>query len=156
MEQWAQIDDSRYSVSTCGRVRNDDTERILSLRTNPRGYRSAHLYIDGKDYQTPVHRLVAKAFIPNPDSKPQVNHIDANKLNNNVENLEWVTNKENSHHAVSHGLFLRSKAIYCVETDMLYSSIGDAERKTGIPNSTISDCLNGKCRHAHGYHFEFV
>lgn len=156
MEKWAQIGDTNYSVSSDGQVRNDITGRLLSLRTNNRGYYSVHLYKDGKDYTIPVHRLVAKAFIPNPEDLPQVNHVDGNKKNNRIDNLEWITNLENMRHAFRNGLIPTASPIRCVETGETFISIGDAGRKTGIPSSCISDCLRGICRHAHGHHFEYI
>ena len=68
------------------------------------GYKIVWMNIKGKQKHYYLHRLIAEAFIPNPDNKPQVNHIDGNKTNNNVENLEWVTSKENVHHAIRTGL----------------------------------------------------
>ena len=73
------------------------------LKTN-RGYEKYSLYKDGKMYYTSVHRLFAKHFIPNPDNKPYINHIDGNPLNNTLDNLEWVTQKENIQHAIRTGL----------------------------------------------------
>ena len=78
-------------------------ERILKAHIT-RHYFSVVLAKDGNKKTTSVHRLVAKAFIPNPLEKPQVNHIDGNKINNRADNLEWVTAKENTIHSVQHGL----------------------------------------------------
>jgi hypothetical protein len=69
-----------------------------------RGYRKIGLTVNGKTYQYFIHRLLAETFIPNPENKPQVNHLDGDKLNNNLENLEWCTAKENIAHAFSSGL----------------------------------------------------
>ena len=93
----------KYSVSNFGRVRNNKTNKILSPR-NLQGYQRVAFYVDGKPTDFRIHRLVAKAFIPNPENKPQVNHINGDKTDNRVENLEWVTNSENIKHAINNGL----------------------------------------------------
>jgi len=98
----------QYMVSNKGNVMsctNKSNGKLLRVAFDGRGYPHFKLYKDGKTKQTiKGHRLVAMAFIPNPENKPQVNHKDGNRLNNNVENLEWVTNIENRDHAVSLGL----------------------------------------------------
>lgn len=95
IEEWKTIKDlPNYDVSNFGRVRNNKTYRILKPKLI-RGYESVCLRKDNKNIYKRVNRLVAEAFIPNPLNKPLVNHIDYNPRNNNVENLEWVTNSEN-------------------------------------------------------------
>lgn len=90
-----------YRIYSDGTVYNETTKRYLQLKTNTYGYKVAHIRITdlGINRYLAVHRLVAKAFVPNPDNKPQVNHIDGNKENNAFTNLEWVTASENSQHA---------------------------------------------------------
>lgn len=78
--------------------------RLLKLDTTKVGYHRVELAMGAKAKKHGVHRLVAMAFIPNPDNKPQVNHKDGNKINNSVNNLEWVTTVENIRHAFSIGL----------------------------------------------------
>ncbi len=92
---WIQIND-KYSVSDDGQVKNNKTNHILKFDKNTKGY--YRVTLGSRRNRQMVHRLVAIAFIPNPDNKPQVNHIDGNKLNNHVSNLEWCTNAENTFH----------------------------------------------------------
>ena len=105
-----------YFVSNKGRVKSVDhyldgrrgsgkqNGRFLKFQKDKKGYLRASLSLNKKRFQTGVHRLVANAFIPNPDNKPQVNHKDGDKENNNDWNLEWNTNQENQIHAVLNGL----------------------------------------------------
>lgn len=90
-----------YSVSQNGLIRNDITGIIKKPSLNLYGYHRVILYEGRRRFRTMVHRLVAQAFISNPYKKPCVNHKDSNRLNNHVQNLEWVTYQENMDHAIS-------------------------------------------------------
>lgn len=122
-EIWKDIKDFEglYQVSNLGRIKRlpkkvynnglknknkyfISKEIILKPSTISKGYKGVILTKDKKRYPKKVHRLVAQEFIPNPENKPQINHIDCNKTNNSVENLEWCTNSENQIHAYKHGL----------------------------------------------------
>ena len=90
--------DSGYKISNTGILLNKKSHQVCPT-TNHKGYCQISIVYDkNKRITTSIHRLVAQAFIPNPENKPQVNHKDGNKLNNKLSNLEWVTNKENYNH----------------------------------------------------------
>ena len=97
---------ANYEVSNVGRVRNKKRKNILSQRINYSGYYVVTLSESGSLHGRTkrVHRLVAETFITNPSHKLEVNHLDGNKLNNNVSNLEWATPQENMNHALNNGL----------------------------------------------------
>lgn len=88
-----------YQITSWGRVFNRKTGKFVLQEINAKGYLRVDLYNEQGKKHMKVHRLVAQAFLDNPDGKPQVNHKDGNKQNNSITNLEWVTNKENCEHA---------------------------------------------------------
>lgn len=110
--------EGRYQVSNLGRVRSIRTNhgkgqnRLIAqhVRSASCQYAYVNLCVDNKTITTAVHRMVAEAFIPNPDNKPMVNHIDGNKLKNDACNLEWVTCSENHQHAYQTGLRVNARA----------------------------------------------
>ena len=106
-EEWRHYKD-KYSVSNLGRIKNEQTGRILKNKIKTNGYRTRvnqspreqiNLSINGKQETHFVHRLVAEVWIPNPKNLPQVNHIDGDSLNNKVNNLEWCSQSDNIKHA---------------------------------------------------------
>lgn len=171
MEKWKHVTgDYEYEVSTFGRVRKCGSNKIHSVR-DKKGYLTVDLYHNGQRVTKRVHRLVADVFIPNPDDKPIINHIDGNKHNNNVNNLEWVTYTENSRHAWNTGLAKPSygmvgkknpnggrkgKPIRIIETGEVFSSAIECEKAINGNNGHINDCLKGRQETHRGYHFEYV
>ena len=120
------------------------------------GYLVVNLHKDGVSDVVPVHLLVARNFLPNTNNLPTVNHIDGNKLNNNVTNLEWVTYSENNVHALRMGLRKpRGTPVAQYTTDgelvAIYKSSYEATRQTGLSFNNISHCLNGRARTAYGF-----
>lgn len=112
MEEWRPVRglEDNYEVSNLGRVRRIKSGcgtyegRILNFLNHSNGYVIAPMTLNSKKHRRYVHRMVAEAFIPNPDGKPEVNHIDGNKHNNCVDNLEWATRSENNRHMFRTGL----------------------------------------------------
>ncbi len=157
-EIWKEIDgfDGQYLISNLGRVKSIKSNKILSYSKHSRGYLKVCLSFCGKSKKYYAHRLVAQAFIPNPDNKREVNHINGIKTDNSVKNLEWVTSKENNAHAVFTGLntgfkniqiYVRKKVL-CVDTGVIYSSATEASKKLNLNRSAIAHQIarGGKCK----------
>lgn len=147
--------ETNYSVSTNGEIKNDNTDKILSQRTQ-QGYKHITLTINKKAKSCRVHRLVATAFIPNPENKPYVNHIDGIRSNNNVTNLEWVTPAENTQHAVRTGLMQPTRERIVIQYSLAgqkikeYVSIMEAARETNSLPEKITQCCRFE-RNSHNY-----
>jgi hypothetical protein len=172
MEEWRVINDfPNYSVSNFGNVMNTKTNKILKL-CNKSGYYNISLK-NKNNYKTlKVHRLVATSFLENSENKPEVNHKDKNKLNNNVSNLEWMTRTENNQHRCK-GLKItcnKNKPILRLnltnnEVLKQYNSIEDAGKWAFENNLTstshngrnaIGNCVNGLSGSAYGYKWKYI
>lgn len=139
------IDD--YEITRDGKVINKQTGHMLAPQPNGKGYLRVSI---GKKLMF-IHRLVAEKYIPNPENKPQVNHKDGNKLNNCVDNLEWVTNQENRNHAVDNDLQVTGEK--CSWAKLTEENVKEIRANPGYENeywarkfkvsrSTISDVVN--------------
>ena len=110
-EIWKPIEgtDNQYYISSHGRIYSTKTKIIMKTPKEGRGYANCNLTIEGKYINVKIHKLVAKHFIPNIDNKPFINHIDFCRTNNCVENLEWCTQKENIHHSLINGKYIKTQ-----------------------------------------------
>lgn len=152
-ERWKCVLNGEYQVSDMGRVRVTETGKILSCAKNYAGYKVISLY-RGINRQFRVHRLVAMAFINNPEKCEEVNHIDGDKGNNRYDNLEWVTSKENKQHAVITNLFPQRPVVD--ENGVQYRSIREAARKCGLDSSSIAKVCKGEYSNTKGKVFRYA
>lgn len=156
-EEWRPIDGyDGYQISSFGRVKSLKFKQphIMKPIINTRNYLTIHFRVKNKIYTRTIHRLVAKAFLPNPDNKPQVNHIDGCKINNAVSNLEWVTNAENMQHAFNTGLNhscenkpqskLTAEQVLYIRENPDTLSQGELAKKFHVGHTTINDIQTGK------------
>ena len=165
-EIWKDIKDFEglYQVSSLGRVKFVLNNKIRKPYNQDR-YSSINFRKNTINKTYRIHRLVAEAFIDNPENKKTVNHINGDKFDNNVKNLEWATYKENQNHAIRIKLFnpaTRSRKVRCIETGKIYNSIREAARYINLSPAGISKCCTktpykgyiGKT--SGGYHWEYA
>ncbi len=172
MEKWKKIDGfDKYYVSNRGRVKNKKTGRVLKPCVSSWGYLRHTLSLNGVTSVVRVHRLMALAFIPNPENKPTVNHIDGNKTNNSLDNLEWATYSENNFHAYRIGLKVahwlgkfkadhpRSKTVTQLKDGHVigkYISLTEAAEKANVSIGNISKVISGERKHTKGFTWELT
>lgn len=174
-ENWKRIEGyPHYFISDTGQVRREEFYspkgrfmRSMNMNTSDHdGYKMVSIMNDNGSKSFLVHRLVGLAFIPNPDDKPMINHLDENTSNNNVCNLEWATAKENNDWGTRKERAIKSsinnpkrdylelgkkfsKSIYSIDKDgnrVDYCGVHEASRQTGFAPQTISSNLNGKIK----------
>lgn len=147
-----------YQVSNQGRVWSVKGQRYFTGSVNNRGYYATTLTAkNGKRKTEMIHRLVALAFLDNPNNYPQVNHKDENKLNNCVDNLEWCDAKYNINYGTRNDRMAKtqSRKVRCVETGIIYDSIKEAEEQLGLSHGKITMVCQGKRKTTGGYHWEY-
>lgn len=173
--QWKQIAGFNYCVSNIGQVFSMHTNKILKSNVSKNGYVYVVLSNNGKLTTKKIHRLVAEAFISNPNNLPQVNHIDGDKSNNVVTNLEWVTAKENAEHFwrnldneehQKHRIDGQQKAkayrktnakkVIRLADNKIYNSIHEAAVENGTSISLIFKVCKGKRHTTAGYSWSYI
>ena len=169
-EIWKDIKDyPNYQISNLGNVRNIKRGTTIKPIYDSNWYKKVHLFNKGKSKMLFVHRLVAQAFIPNPQNKPTVNHIDGNKSNSNVNNLEWATMKEQLIHSV---YVLNNKSVItdkCREASAkshrkavmrddgkIYERVIEASKENNVSISNIQKCCRGERVRAGGHEWQYV
>ena len=152
-----------YQISNYGNVKSLGNckykkDKILKYSKDKDGYLYVGLCKNGKHKYIKIHRLVAEAFIENPNNYQQVNHKDEDKTNNHVTNLEWCTPKYNSNYGtrIQRVIESQSRMVECIETGIVYSSTIQVERELGFKQSSISRCCNGIRNTCGGFHWCYV
>lgn len=162
-EIWKDIKDYEglYQVSNLGRVKRITTGRVLKPLKHANGYLMVKLSKNSIVYTKNIHRLVAQAFIPNPENKPEINHIDENKTNNNVSNLEWMTRKENINHGTRTERMSKTQSIPIITTNIKtgeskeFYGARECARQLGLNHGNITLVLKGRLKQTGGYTFKY-
>lgn len=181
IENWTPVKDyeTRYEISSLGRIKTIGSEKskrsalsktgslILSPSTSKKGYKRIGLVKDNKRTYFSMHRLVATAFIPNPENKPCVNHINGIKNDNRIENLEWCTQSENVKHGFdvlnrvvwskgkTGSLSHLAKKVRCIDTGEIFNSLFDAAKKIRGNSGNITMVCKGKGKTYKGFKWEY-
>lgn len=160
MEEWKDVlgYEGVYAVNRKGVIKRVDKNKIVTQYLHYKGYLQVDLHKDNKRIHKYVHRIVAEAFIENPNNYTQINHIDENKTNNNVENLEWCTPKYNMNYGTRIKRQVKSARkipVMCVETGKKYEALSYT-KKDGFHYGHVKECCLDENKTHKGYHWRFL
>lgn len=141
--------EGQYAITSCGKVWSYQSRRFLKPTNGNYGYKVVNLCKEGKVKQFLIHRLVAEAYIENPNGFETVDHIDGNKEHNYINNLQWMTRSEN-------GIKGNNKSVKCLETGQIFNSATIAAREMNLNRGNISSVCRGERGTTGGYHFEYI
>ena len=146
-----------YAITSCGKVYSYRSKKFLKPRKIRDGYLQVNLYKDGKREFYYIHRLVAEAYLPNPDNLPQVNHKDENKENNALPNLEWCDISYNVNYGSRNEKVGKAlgKPVYCEELNKIFDGAHAAARELNLFQANITNCCKGKLKTTGGYHWRY-
>lgn len=146
-----------YAITEDGRVWSYRSNKFMTPAQN-NGYLYVNLLKDGKLKKGYIHRLVATAFIDNPDNLPEVNHKNEDKTKNEVSNLEWCTKQYNNTYGTRNERISQklSKPVHCIELDQVFKSVTEAAQQLNIHSPGIFRALAGRTKKAYGYHWRYV
>lgn len=150
-----------YQVSNLGRVKRVTTGIILKGSKDRGGYLVVNLSKNNIGSMKKIHRLVAQAFIPNPENKPEVNHIDEDKTNNMLSNLDWMTRKENNNHGTRTDRMAKTRSIPIIAINIKtgesqeFKSTKECVKQLGLHQPSITHVLKGRRKQTGGYTFKY-
>ena len=138
-----------YAVTSCGKVWSYKRQKFLEPQLNENGYWRVCLYKDRKEKKYMIHRLVAEAYIPNPDNLPEVDHIDNDKNHNYVNNLQWITHRDNSRKSNNKPILQ-----YTIEGEFVreWECAADVGK---VAVKSINNCLKGRNKTAYNYIWKY-
>lgn len=147
-----------YAITEEGQVWSYRRQKYLKPRKDAYGYLLINLSKNGKRETYKIHRLVAIGYIDNPENKPQVNHLNECKTDNRVENLEWVTPKENINYGAhtERSAEKHRKPVYCEELNRVFKSQSEAAKELGLGVGNINNCCRGRNKTCGGYHWRYA
>ena len=159
-EEWRDIPgyEGLYQVNRTGEVRNKKSQ-LLKHRNNDRGYPHVWLSKNGKLKAIAVHRVVASAFVANPEDFPEVNHINGVKTDNRAENLEWCTisyNRKHSSYILNNESGKPKRPVICLDTGVMYPSVAEAARAVSGFKQNITRCCQGKRNTTQGLRWAYA